>query len=63
MIATATITLSAGQSKTIELTLNAAGRKLMRFHPPLKAALTEPSGTTTLKSGKVTLVAPKGKHR
>jgi hypothetical protein len=57
VIASATVTLKAGQSKTVILTPNATGRSLLKSHPHLKTNLNITSGKTTIKATKITLIA------
>jgi hypothetical protein len=63
LIASATVTLAAGQSKTVVLTPNASGRSLLKSHPHLKAKLVIASGKTTIKSTKVSLTTKPAKRR
>ena len=57
VIASATVTLKAGQSKTVILPPNATGRSLLKSYPHLKANLNITSGKTTIKTTKITLTA------
>ncbi|HEY1688545.1 MAG TPA: hypothetical protein VGF95_06730 [Solirubrobacteraceae bacterium] len=64
VIARATVTLKAGQSKTVTLTPNAKGRSLLKSHPHLKTKLSITSGKTTIKTTKIALSAkPAKKHK
>lgn len=67
-MASAKATLSSGQSKTITLDLNAAGRSLLRKRRTLEASLTvtQRSATgkaATVKTQNLTLKAAKLRHR
>jgi PKD repeat protein len=50
LIGSATITLGAGQTKTLEVSLNPAGRKLLAQHKKLPAEVTIASSGHTLKT-------------
>ena len=57
-----TATIPAGATKTIKLTLNAAGKKLLAKHNPLKAKLTITQTRKTLTHKTITL-KPKPKPK
>ena len=61
-IASKTTTIPAGATKTIKLTLNAAGKKLLARHHPLKAKLTITQSGKTLAHKTITL-KPKPKPK
>lgn len=64
VIASATVTLAAGQSKTVTLTPNATGRSLLKSHMHLKANLDITSGKATIKATKITLTSkPTKRHK
>ena len=55
VIGSSTVTLSAGQSETVKVSLNSAGKKLQAQHKKLTASLQITSAGQTLKSQNVTL--------
>jgi len=57
-----TATIPAGATKTIKLTLNSAGKKLLGKHHPLKAKLTITQTRKTLTHKTITL-KPKPKPK
>jgi hypothetical protein len=61
-IASKTTTIPAGATKTIKLTLNRAGTKLIATHHPLKAKLTITQAPKTLAHKTITL-KPKPKPK
>ena len=61
-IASKTATIPAGATKTIKLTLNRAGKKLLAKHHPLKAKLTITQARKTLTRKTITL-KPKTKTK
>ena len=67
VLGTAKVTLAAGKSTTVKLTLNAAGKKLLAKHGTLKTklAVTTKNGTKTqaLKTTTVTFKAAAKKKR
>jgi hypothetical protein len=65
VIATVKVTLPPGQRKTVTLTLNGAGKALLKKRHHLPAALTFRLGGRTVKTKKLTLVysKPKAKHK
>ncbi|MGZ6840278.1 MAG: hypothetical protein ACXVHC_07485 [Frankiaceae bacterium] len=54
-IASKTATIPAGRTKTITLTLNGAGKRLLAKHNPLKAKLTVTQSRKTVTSKTITL--------
>ena len=54
-IASKTATIPAGATKTITLTLNGAGKRLLAKHNPLKAKLTVTQSRRTVTSKTITL--------
>jgi hypothetical protein len=64
VIATASATLAAGASKTLELTLNATGNALLKKYGKLTAIATVSSGATTISTATVHWQkATKGKRK
>jgi len=61
-IASETTTIPAGATKTIKLTLNRAGKKLLAKHHPLKAKLTLTQSRKTVSRKTITL-KPKTKKK
>jgi hypothetical protein len=61
-IASKTATIPAGATKTIKLTLNGAGKRLLAKHHPLKAKLTVTQARKTLTHKTITL-KPKTKTK
>lgn len=55
VIGSSTVTLSAGQSETVKVSLNSAGKKLQAQHKRLTASLQITSAGQTLKSENVTI--------
>jgi NAD dependent epimerase/dehydratase family enzyme len=54
-IASKTVTIPAGATKTIKLTLNRAGKKLLAKHHPLKAKLIVTQSRKTVTSKTISL--------
>jgi hypothetical protein len=57
-----TVTIPAGKTRTIKLTLNAAGKRLLAKHHPLKAKLTVTQARKTVSRKTITL-KPKPKPK
>ena len=55
MIGSSTVTLNAGQSETVKVSLNSAGKKLQAQHKKLTASLQITSAGQTLKSQNITI--------
>lgn len=58
-IATAKATLTAGENKSVKLSLNRVGRALLKAHHHLPAALTMRVGKTVIATKKLSLTAHK----
>jgi hypothetical protein len=58
-----TVTIAAGQSKIVTVSLNAAGKKLLKKLGKLKVSLTSSEGSKTLSSRPVTFKAANPKRR
>jgi hypothetical protein len=56
------VTVAAGRSQTVSVSLNGAGKSLQKKFHRLPLLLVVLQGKTTVGSDKVTLVAPKHKH-
>jgi hypothetical protein len=57
-IGTATTTLAAGQTQTINVTLNATGQSLLKAHHTLKVALSAHLGTSVISNQTLTFTQP-----
>jgi hypothetical protein len=63
VLGSVTVTIAAGQSKTVEVSLNATGKRLLAKHRKLKAQLTVRQSGKTVSSATVTLNAPQKMHK
>jgi hypothetical protein len=54
---------SACRLKTLKITLNAAGRKLLRAHNPLRVRCGTAISGKTIANSTIVFVAPRGKRR
>lgn len=63
LVASARVTLAAGGSKTVKLTLGGTGKKLLAKFHKLPLLLLVDQGSKTVGSARVTLKLPKKKHR
>lgn len=61
LIASGSVTLAAGASKTLTISLNGAGHKLLERFKKLKADYTVTASGVKIKSGTVTITLPKKK--
>jgi hypothetical protein len=62
VIGSAGVTLASGQSRTVTVTLDSAGRSLLSHYRRLAVELTVKQGTRTVTSAKLTLTTAKHKH-